>query len=68
MLYNPDLDGMEQIDQAIKTASTAGKHVLVQVGGNWCPWCIKQDGGIGATINGSSVDGPHQYQSGTWLH
>ncbi len=42
-LYNPDLDGMEQIDKAIEAASTSGKHVLVQVGGNWCPWCIKFD-------------------------
>ena len=42
-LYNPDLDGMEQIDKAIKTASAAGKHVFVQVGGNWCGWCILFD-------------------------
>lgn len=42
-LYNTDLDGMEQIDEATKAASASGKHVLVQVGGNWCPWCILFD-------------------------
>ncbi len=42
-LYNPDLDGMEQIDKAIEAASTSGKHVFVQVGGNWCSWCILFD-------------------------
>jgi thioredoxin-related protein len=42
-LYNPDLDGMVQIDEALEAASTSGKHVFVQVGGNWCPWCILFD-------------------------
>jgi len=40
-IYNPDLDGMEQIDEAIKMAKKSNKHILIQVGGNWCPWCIK---------------------------
>jgi len=39
-LYNPELDGMEQVDKAVKEAAAAGKHVFVQYGGNWCPWCI----------------------------
>ena len=28
-LYNPELDGMEQIDEAIIAAATSGKHVFV---------------------------------------
>ena len=40
-LYNPTLDAMEQIEQAILLAESENKHVLIQVGGNWCPWCIK---------------------------
>ena len=40
-LYNPELDGMEQIKDATKKASESDKHVLLQVGGNWCGWCIK---------------------------
>ena len=41
MLYNPSLEGITQVDEAIAKAKTEKKHVLVQVGGNWCPWCIK---------------------------
>ena len=42
-LYNPELDGMEQINKAVKAASASGKHVFVQLGGNWCGWCILFD-------------------------
>jgi len=42
-LYDPTLDGMKQLNEAIVQAKAAGKHVLVQYGGNWCPWCIKFD-------------------------
>jgi thioredoxin-related protein len=43
-LYDPSLDGMKQIKEAISIASKEGKHVLIQYGGNWCSWCIKFDG------------------------
>lgn len=42
-LYDPTLDGMKQIKEAVAKAKTAGKHVLIQYGGNWCGWCIKFD-------------------------
>ena len=42
-LYDPTLDGMKQLNEAIIQAKNSGKHVLVQYGGNWCPWCIKFD-------------------------
>jgi len=42
-LYDPSLDGMKQIKDAVSAASKAGKHVLIQYGGNWCSWCIKFD-------------------------
>ena len=42
-LYNPNLDGMEQIDKAIEKAEASGKHVFIQLGGNWCGWCILFD-------------------------
>ncbi len=41
LLYNPSIDGMQQLHEAINLANKTNKHVLVQVGGNWCPWCIK---------------------------
>ena len=40
-LYNPELIGMEQVGKAVKEADSASKHVFIQIGGNWCPWCIK---------------------------
>jgi thioredoxin-related protein len=42
-LYDPSLDGMKQIKEAVANASREGKHVLIQYGGNWCSWCIKFD-------------------------
>ena len=42
-LYNPVLDGMKQIKEAVSKAKLQGKHVLIQYGGNWCSWCIKFD-------------------------
>jgi thioredoxin-related protein len=43
-LYDPSLDGMKQLKEAIASAKISGKYLLVQYGGNWCPWCIKFDG------------------------
>ena len=40
-LYDPQADAMAALDQAVAMAQSQGKHVLVQVGGNWCPWCIR---------------------------
>jgi thioredoxin-related protein len=42
-LYDPSLDGMKQIKEAVAKAAGDGKHVLIQYGGNWCGWCIKFD-------------------------
>jgi len=40
-IYNTSIDGMKQLDEAIVKAKSEKKHLLVQVGGNWCPWCIR---------------------------
>jgi thioredoxin-related protein len=42
-LYDPTLDGMKQIRDAVSLAKKDGKNVLIQYGGNWCGWCIKFD-------------------------
>jgi len=39
-IYDPSLDGMKQIKEAVATAATEGKNVFIQLGGNWCPWCV----------------------------
>jgi hypothetical protein len=42
-LYHPDADASADLRAAIERAGKEGKHVLAQVGGNWCPWCLKLD-------------------------
>ncbi len=40
-VYDETIDPMEQIDKAVAQAKTEGKIVICQVGGNWCPWCLR---------------------------
>ena len=40
-IYDESIDPMVQIDQAVAKAAAEGKFVICQLGGNWCPWCIK---------------------------
>lgn len=40
-VYDDKLDGMGQIRTAISQAQADNKYVLCQVGGNWCPWCLR---------------------------
>ena len=40
-VYDGTLNQMEQIDKAVKQAKADGKFVVCQVGGNWCPWCLR---------------------------
>ncbi len=40
-VYNEQINPLEQIDQAILQAKAEGKFVICQVGGNWCPWCLR---------------------------
>lgn len=40
-IYNPNANAIQDVNQAVELAGKQGKHVLVQVGGNWCPWCVK---------------------------
>jgi uncharacterized protein YyaL (SSP411 family) len=40
-VYDENIDPMQQIDNAVAKAKAEGKHVICQVGGNWCPWCLR---------------------------
>lgn len=40
-VYNEEINPIEQINQAVAKAKLEGKFVVCQVGGNWCPWCLK---------------------------
>lgn len=39
--YDASIDGSVQLDEALANAREEGKNLLVQVGGDWCPWCRK---------------------------
>jgi thioredoxin-related protein len=38
-IYNPAADAQTEINAAVKQAAAEGKHVFLQIGGNWCVWC-----------------------------
>lgn len=39
-LYNPNADAGADIRKAISIAADENKHVLIQIGGDWCTWCV----------------------------
>ncbi|MGZ3753734.1 MAG: thioredoxin family protein [Mucilaginibacter sp.] len=40
-IYNPTADARAEIKVAVKQAAATHKNVLLQIGGNWCSWCIR---------------------------
>ena len=40
-VYDEEIDAMEQIQNAIEEARATDRYVMCQVGGNWCPWCLR---------------------------
>ncbi len=54
-IYNPKADAAKDLNEAITKAKNENKHVLVQVGGNWCPWCIKLHKFIGDNYKLDSI-------------
>ncbi|MCG2617425.1 thioredoxin family protein [Terrimonas sp. NA20] len=56
-LYKPDEDAEKAIAKTVKDAKAAGKQVFIQIGGNWCIWClrfndfVKTDKSIDSIVN-----------------
>jgi thioredoxin-related protein len=40
-IYNPDANAKKDVAAAVAKASAEGKQVFLQIGGNWCPWCVR---------------------------
>lgn len=40
-VYDTAANAQADLQQALQQAQLENRHVLVQVGGNWCPWCIR---------------------------
>ena len=60
-VYDENINPMEQIDKAVEKAKAEGKFVICQVGGNWCPWCLRfadfitNDSTVSSVINDNFV-------------
>ncbi|WP_319231135.1 thioredoxin family protein [Draconibacterium orientale] len=40
-IYDTTANAKKDIAKAVEAAQKANNHVFLQIGGNWCPWCIK---------------------------
>ena len=40
-VYNESIDPLKQIEQTVSKASKNKKNIIVQLGGNWCIWCLR---------------------------
>jgi thioredoxin-related protein len=40
-LYHPEENAKLAISKAVVQAKKSGKHVLIEIGGNWCIWCSR---------------------------
>ncbi len=41
VIYHPAANAPQQIRDAVAAAKQTGKHVMIQVGGQWCIWCLR---------------------------
>lgn len=60
-VYDEEINQLEQIEKAVAEAKASEKFVIAQVGGNWCPWCLRfadfitKDSEIAQTISDNFV-------------
>ena len=40
-LYHPEASVSAEISKGLSRAKAENKHLFLQIGGNWCPWCLK---------------------------
>lgn len=40
-VYDENADAAADIKNAVEMAKQENKHVMIFIGGNWCPWCLK---------------------------
>ncbi|MCD6557132.1 MAG: thioredoxin family protein, partial [Bacteroidales bacterium] len=40
-LYDANIDGLQQFKDTQKQAKNEDKHIMIQIGGNWCSRCYK---------------------------
>ncbi len=40
-IYDPKANAEKDIKNAVSRAAREHKHVFIQIGGNWCIWCVR---------------------------
>ena len=53
--YNEHQEVRSDLKAAIANATMENKHILVQFGGNWCPWCLRFHALVGGTARLDSL-------------
>ena len=41
--FDPKRDAKNDLDVAVETAAKSGKHIILDIGGEWCGWCVYMD-------------------------
>jgi thiol-disulfide isomerase/thioredoxin len=41
VIYHPEADAAQDIRNGVAEAKRTGKNVLIQIGGQWCIWCMR---------------------------
>ena len=60
-LYHPEENAENAIEKAVKEAKKTNRHVLIQIGGNWCIWCarfhefVTKDPSLDSLVNANYV-------------
>ena len=61
---DPSADAQAQLLEAKDSAELLGKNMLVQIGGDWCPWCVR----LNAFIKGDAEILEYIQQHYVWVH
>lgn len=54
-LYKPQENAQVELAKAIKEAKATKKHVFVQIGGNWCIWCMRFNDAVTSDASADSL-------------
>ena len=41
--FDPKKDAKADLDAAVAVAGKSGKHIILDIGGEWCGWCVYMD-------------------------
>lgn len=48
-IYHPEEDAKVKIDELVTKAQAENKNIILQIGGNWCIWCLRFDNFVQTT-------------------